>query len=327
MNMAITGATGQLGAALVRRLLEEGHQVRVLIRKDDRAVAGLPVSKIYGSLENDEALRQLVSGAEVVYHLAGRISIGHVPELALQETNVDGTRRVINVCRQEGVRRMVHFSSVHAYAAVPADKPFDETAPPATAFPYERTKAAAQALVVAANGSDGLETICLNPTAVLGPLDYKPSLQGQMILDLINRRLPLLTPGGFDWVDSRDVAQAAAAAASRGKPGSCYLLSGKYAGMLDLAAMVGWITGQKPPERAAPFWLLKSIAPILETWSRLRNQPALFTRESLSHVEKGHPNVSNARAVADLGFAPRPLEDTLRDTCMWFTTQFKHEHP
>ncbi len=318
MTVAVTGASGHIGGALVRLLLDEGHNVRALVHRDDASLRGLPVEIFRGNVEDVDTLCRFFDGAEVVQHLASRISIGDVPERVLRQTNVGGAQNVLQACRQIGVRRLIYFSSVHAFRAVSKTAVFDESAPPATAFPYERTKAAAQALALSANGVEGLETLCLNPTAVLGPYDFKPSLQGQMVLDLLHGRIPMLTPGGFDWVDNRDVARVAVSAMTHGRPGEVYLIGGKYATMLDLAAMIGRIVNRPMPSRAVPFALLKALSPVFVAWSRLSGQRPLFTREALSHVELGHPNVSTEKAKRELGYAPRPLEDTLNDVIDWF---------
>ncbi|TNE59248.1 MAG: NAD-dependent epimerase/dehydratase family protein [Bacteroidetes bacterium] len=322
MDIAVTGASGHLGAALCRQLLADGHQLRVLVRSDARALDGLPVRSMNGTLEDAAVLENLVEGADVVFHLAGQISIGAVPEQILWRTNVGGTANVIQACQNGRVKRLIHFSSVHAFQPVAKHLVFDESAPPATMFPYERSKAAAQRLVQDANGHYGLETVCLNPTAVLGPWDFKPSLQGKMMLDLLARRIPILTPGGFDWVDSRDVARAAAAAITRGKPGVAYLLSGSFASMVELTKILGGISGRPMPRRTLPFRILRGMAPFIQLWSRINGTEPLFTVESLSHVEAGHPSVSHARARQDLGYMPRPLEETVRDMYEWLTMHY-----
>lgn len=321
MQIAVTGAAGHLGAAVVRHLLDAGHSVRALVFNDKRALEGLPVEIVRGNLNDSEVLTKLCADAEVVQHLAGQISIGEIPEQQVWEINVDGTQRVIHACVAAGVSRLIHFSSAHAFSAVPWNQVFDETAPAAFAYPYERSKAAAQALVLSANGQYGLETLCLNPTSVLGPWDFKPSLQGRMLLDLYKGKLPLLSPGGYDWVDNRDVARAATAAMTLGRPGQAYLLSGRYASILEIARLFGRITGRPAPERVAPFWLLKTLVPFILAWSKLTNQRPLFTREAISHVESGHPNVSHNKALRDLNYRPRPLEETLLDTWEWLQSR------
>lgn len=322
MIIAVTGATGLIGAALCRQLVQQGYRVRCMVRQSDHSLSGLPVDRVRGSLQDAAGLEQLCAGAGVLFHAAGLISIGNIPEAELWKTNVAGTGQVITACRKAGIRRLVYFSSVHAFEAPPSNAVFDETAPPATRFPYERSKAAAQALVLAANGIGGLETICLNPTSVLGPWDFKPSLQGQMLLDLLAGRIPVLSPGGFDWVDCRDVAAAAVAAMRNGCPGEAYLISGRFATLRELAQLIGMVSQRRMPSRTLPFWFLKSITPVLEGWSRMSGRKALFTREALSHVKSGHPEVSHRKASRDFGYKPRPLEETVQDMYRWFLDHY-----
>ena len=317
MHVAITGAAGHLGAALVRQLLENGHSVSALVFHDDRALRGLPVTRVRGNLHDPETLRRLCDGAEVVQHLAGRISIGEVPERELWRTNVEGVRQLLEACQTTSVRRLIYFSSAHAFKSRPGAEVLDESAPLTQGFPYERSKAAAQAMVLAASGQSGLETLSLNPTSVLGPWDYKPSLQGRMLLDLYRGKIPVLSPGGYDWVDNRDIARAAVASMTQGRTGEAYLLSGRYATLLDLAAMFGQITGKPVPRRTIPFWLLRPLAPVAGWWGNLTGQRPLFTREALSHVETGHWKISHEKAARELGYRARPLEETLQDTWEW----------
>lgn len=326
-TIAVTGAAGHLGAALCRRLLIAGFRVRALIRTSAIALQNLELELVKGDLEEKDTLDRLCKGVDTVYHLAGLISIGSASIQDLWHTNVDGTASVLTACQRNGVRRLVHFSSIHAYSAVPKNQVFDETAPSAWEYPYERSKAAAQALVLAANGDLGLETLCLNPTAVLGPWDFRPSLQGQMVLDLMQGRLPILTPGGFDWVDNRDVAQAALSAHQLGQPGEAYILAGRYATMLEIANLIGKAADRRAPKYAVPFALLRGISPLLKIWSHWAGKEPLFTIESLSHVERGHPQVSSAKAARELNYLPRPLEETIGDTCTWLNEHYLSKSP
>lgn len=321
MKVAVTGASGHLGAALCRELLAQGHQVRALVYRDDAALNGLPVERIRGSLDDIQSLEQLLDGAAVLQHLAGMISIGEWPVEQVMLTNVEGVRRVIEVCQRSGRCRLIFFSSIHAFQAPPVSEIFDENAPLAgeDAWPYERSKAAAQQLVLQAVQERGLDAIILNPSSVLGPWDFKPSRQGKLLLDLFRGRLPLLPDGGFDWVDNRDIAQAACRAMTAGIPGEAYLLSGHYARITELAQGVAAVSGRQAPQRTIPLWLLKSLAPLATWWSAWRGTPPLLTREAVSHLEAGHPRVSHLKASNAFGYAPRPLAETIQDTLAWFS--------
>lgn len=319
MTIVVTGAAGHIGGVLVRKLLERGEAVRVSVLRDRRALEGLDVERVQGDLLDPGFARELVDGASIVYHLAARISIfGGTVDGELR-VNVEGTRAVVNACRDAGVDRLVHFSSIHALRQQPLDQPLDDDRPLADSpkdLPYDRSKAAGQHLVEeAADG--GLDAVVVNPAAVMGPLDFKPSHIGQMVLDLCGRRIPALVPRGYTWVDVRDVADAAIRAAEVGERGQRFLLAGEYVSLPDLAAMVGRLSGRKMPRLVAPMWLAQIGAPFVTAYSRLRGTRPLFTRESL-RILNGNSRMRSSQAKAALGFSPRPMEETVRDTLSWF---------
>ncbi len=318
MIAAITGAAGHLGANLVRSLLDHGASVRALVREDSRAIDPLPVDTIRADVLHPDSLRQAFRGIDVVFHLAGRVSISGSQQGAVETINVVGTRHVARACLDAGVRRLVHFSSVHAFAANPAHLPVDEARPAAgpKAPAYDRTKAASEREALAAINR-GLDVVILNPTAVIGPHDYKPSPMGQVILDLCHRRLPALVAGGFNWVDARDVAQAALAAAERGRPGERYLLGGEWRSLFDLARDVEQASGVPAPRWLVPMWLARLAAPFAETWSRAAHRRPRFTPEALLAL-RNHRFVRHDKARRELDYHPRPLTETIRDTVTWF---------
>ncbi|MBK8557495.1 MAG: NAD-dependent epimerase/dehydratase family protein [Lewinellaceae bacterium] len=316
MKIAITGASGHIGAAVCRVLLEAGHDLTALVHSDQRGIAGLPLRTVSGSILDPNSLDALTKDAEVLVHLASLISIGNLSKSILEEVNIRGTQAVLAACTRNGVRRLVYFSSVHAYKTPAHVQAFDENIPLANAldFPYAQTKAAAQRLVVQ---EKQLETIVLNPSSVLGPWDFKPSLQGKMLLDFTLGRIPLLPPGGFDWVDNRDVAKVVLAALTQGVSGEAYLLTGRYASVQEMANMVCQLAGRKPPILSAPMWTLKMALPLLQAWSWALKEPPLYTAESLIHLQEGHPNISSEKARLAFGFEARPLETTVQDALDW----------
>jgi dihydroflavonol-4-reductase len=202
----------------------------------------------------------------------------------------------------------------------PVSQPLDETRQLSDARPapaYDHSKAGGERAVLAAVGQ-GLDAVVVSPTAVLGPYDFKPSRMGQVLLDLRLRRLPALVAGGFDWVDARDVAQAAMAAERSGRTGERYLLSGTYLAVADLAALVAAVTGVKAPRFVVPQPLARPLAPCAELWSHLTGTEPRFTRDSLAALRTCNPAISHAKASEELDFAPRPLRATVADTLAWF---------
>lgn len=325
MKTAVTGASGHIGAALVRELLASGHTVRVLVRRDTRGLEGLPVERIEGDLGMEESLCRTFSGVDVVFHAAGRISVEQSDAARLFETNVEGTRHVLAACRACGIRRLVHFSSVEALSQDQSG-PAAHGAPKApedwqlvdgsSRDPYAGSKADGERAVRQAIDG-GLDAVILYPTAVIGPFDFKPSMLGRAVVALAKGQFPALVPGGFDWVDVRDVAQAAVASAERAPAGSRYLLGGRTASLVELAGLVCAATGARRPELVVPAALALAWAPIAATAARVSGTPALFTSYTLRTLAGGR-SVSHDRAARDLEYRPRGLAQTVRDTCRWF---------
>jgi len=321
MKVAVTGASGHIGATLVRRLLDLGAEVRALVYQDHRGLDGLDVEQVAGNVLDSSSLCDLFQDVEVVYHLAARISITGDPTGEVYRTNVDGAENAARAALQRGVRRFVHVSSVHAYDCRTNGQRLNEEAlasgPDRPA--YDHSKAAGQARVRAVV-EDGLDAVILNPVGVLGPCDFKPSRMGHFFLDLAHRRLPALVDGGFTWVDVRDVVAALVAASERGSAGQSYLLGGPRLHTRQLADLAEQITGVSAPRFESPLWLARMGAPPMEGFARVTGKEPLYTREALEALE-ANPEVDDSRARAELGHAPRAIEDTLRDTYSWFAEQ------
>jgi dihydroflavonol-4-reductase len=320
MNIAVTGATGHVGANLVRTLVDGGHQVRALVHAGNRrGLDGVGCEFVDGELGDAASLARAFTGCERVFHLAARISIVPGDEAAVHAVNVDGTRNVVGACKQVGVARLIHFSSIHALSPSPHDVAIDETRALTSSPrmpPYDRSKAAAERIVLDAVDA-GLDAIIVNPTAILGPFDYGPSAMGRVLLDLYHRKLPALVDGGFDWVDVRDVVAGALAAADRAPKGARYLLSGARKTVPELAALVQEITGVRAPRLVSPMWLARVGAPFATVAARVAGKQPLYTRHSL-HALRNHQLVSHDKATRELGYTTRPLVETLTAAFDWF---------
>ena len=234
MKIALTGASGHIGANLCRRLIALDHKVTVLSNRFTDSIKGLNLKVVQGNLMDMAALNHLIGGADVVIHLAATISInGDKKNLA--DTNVKGTQNVLGAIRGSGVKRLIHFSSIHAYVHHPLDQSLDETRPLALDdhIHYNKTKALGHQMVMYEVGK-GLDAVIISPTSVIGPYDFKPSLIGQAIIQLNNGKIPALIPGGYDWVDVRDVVEGTIRSIEHGRMGESYLLSGHYVSLADL---------------------------------------------------------------------------------------------
>ncbi len=319
MTIVVTGATGHVGANLVRALVARGSSPRCLEHVSSRAIDGLPVETVRGDVSDPDSLYRAFQGADIVYHLAARISLSKGDRPAMESVNVGGTRNVVEACLRAGVRRLVYFSSIHALVQEPLSVPVDESRPLVDSRrypPYDLSKAAAEIEVRRGIGR-GLDAVILYPTAIIGPHDYQPSHFGEALQLIAGRRLPVLVTGGFDWVDVRDVVAGALAAAESAGSGARYLLSGHWVSMCDIAAMVAEITGIHASKLVCPLWLARIGAPVIESISRLSGKRPLYTSMSLRTL-KSNRHVSHEKASRELGYQPRPFRETLLDTLRWF---------
>ena len=322
MRVVVTGATGHIGANLVRALVARGDDVRVVVRDRVGALEGLDLERVTGDVRDEASLKAAFVGAEVVYHLAAVISISGDRGGQVRAVNVEGTRRVGEAALAAGARRLVHCSSVHAFdlyhqdrgAAI--DEGWHRVPDSAPHFAYDRSKAAGERALREVMAK-GLEAVILHPSGVVGPYDFGPSRMGRVLLGLYHRKLPSLLDGGFDFVDVRDVTTGLLAAAERGEVGANYLVTGHFVRVPELARVAAGITGVAPPRINAPMWLAKLGVPAMEAYGRVTGKEPLYTRESLA-VLGSHGRFDRSRAERDLGYVARPTEETVRDTYAWF---------
>ena len=316
--IVVIGASGLVGGNLVRALLSQGRPVRALVHLDHRALAGLDVETASADLNDPDSLEQAFRGAQVVYHLASAISIRMDNWDELEQVNVNGTHNVVEACLHCSVRRLVYFSSIHAYQQEPFDQPLDEGRPLLTdgsVPPYERSKAAAE--LIARQAPDrGLDTVIIIPTAILGPYDFRPSYLGQALQLLIRGRIPALVRGGYDWVDARDVVAGAMQAERLAPSGARYILSGHWHTLEEVARLTAEISGHPAPRFTVPTWLAELAQPAMGKLAELNGSQPLYTRAMLKAL-RSNRQVSHAHAKRELGYAPRPFELTLKETLDW----------
>lgn len=319
MLTAVTGASGHVGINLIHALVSKGRKVRALSHASNQGLEGLPVDLVYGDVSDLDSLTAAFSGTAVVYHLAAHISLRMNDWRRCAEVNIEGTRNVIEACRRTGVGRLVHFSTIHALSSEPLDAPIDESRPYISsphAPPYDRSKAAGEKLVAAAI-SEGLNAIIINPTGVIGPFDYRPSHFGQALIQIASGRMPVLIDGGFDWVDARDVAEYAIKAEELATAGSKYLLSGTWLSVREIAGIAAELMGTRAPSLICPMPLARACAPLVTAASGLAGTRPIFTSVSLGALVSNR-SISHGKATAELGYAPRPVRQTLDDTIKWF---------
>jgi dihydroflavonol-4-reductase len=300
MKVAVTGATGHLGANLVRLLLEKGYDVRAITKEplDEGPVAlrYLDVDRVHADVRDTAAMHRAIAGADVVYHLAARISIVDWDADVVRAVNVGGTSNVVDACLANDVRRLVHVSSPHA-----------------------RSQALGEQQVEAAV-ERGLDAVIVNPTGMIGPLDFKPSTLGRLLMDIWHGRLPELVAGGVNAVDVRDVATTLVSAEEKAARGARYVVTGRWLGIHELVELACKLIGRRPPHLVGPTWFSRTMAPLATTVSRVTGRPPRFVEQAMIGLEE-HGCPLDIRATDELGHRPRLFERTLVDTYEWFSEQ------
>ncbi len=319
--VVVTGATGHIGNVLVRELLLRGEKVRVVIPpfEDASCLDGLKVEIVEGDVCHIDSFIQAFERGDVVYHLAGIISILSGKSEPLYQVNVEGTRNVIESCFKTKVQRLVYTSSIHAIKEPPHGIVIDET------FPFDPdnvlgdyAKSKAQATLEVLNGvKQGLNAVIVCPTGVIGPYDYKISEMGQLIMDFTQRKLKAYVDGAYDFADVRDVATGLILACEKGCSGESYILSGEQITVRDLLLMLQEITGVKAPSLKIPAWLARTVGKIAPLYYRLTNTKPLFTTYSIN-VLASNSQISSAKARRELGYSTRPVKESVTDAVAWF---------
>lgn len=319
ITVAVTGASGHIGLVLCRALLEEGYAVRAQYHSDRRGLEGLPLTCMQGDVMDRASLLRLVEGCDLVIHAAARISIHGDPDGSVYRTNTEGTANILQVCKELGVKRLVHLSSVHAVMEVPLEEPFDERRPYKRegSSRYDLSKAVSEQHLLEHAGDGGPEIVILRPSSVIGPFDARPSEMGKALIDLYQGKIPVLPRGGYDFVDVRDVVRSILSAMEKGRNGEVYLLCGRFWELRDLAAVAGRVTGKPMPKLTMPISLLYLLLPLVKAYGKMLGATPQFTRESLAALEHGHRKMDASKARRELGHVVRPLEETLRDFYEW----------
>lgn len=320
----VTGADGHLGNTVVRALTARGALVRGLVLPGtvSQALRDLPLEIVKGDLLHPASLEPLFDGippeSVQVIHTAGLVSIASGASRAVEAVNVTGTQNLLSACRRHGIRRFLYVSSVHAIPEAPMGRTMVEPerlCPRQVVGCYAKSKARATRLVLKSR-SWGMEPVVVFPSGIIGPGDYGRGHLTQLVRDYLSGSLVACVRGGYNFVDVRDVAEGILLAAEKGRSGDSFLLGGHYASIPQLLQLLHEVSGRPPVRWVLPYSLAMATAPLSELYYALRRQPPLYTAYSL-YTLHSNSNFSIARAKERLGYQPRPLLETVRDTVEW----------
>ena len=322
MITLVTGSTGHLGANLVRELVNRGEHIRVLLRdeSDNKEIDGLNVERVYGDLRDRSSLGEALKGCDRLYHLAAFVSIRNGDRKNLFDVNVLGTRWLMQAARMAGIKKVVHCSSFGAVGINPdgASNEKWSVSPYELTTDYEISKTFAE-MEVYKEIVKGLPAVIVNPSGIVGPWDFKPSLLGKTIIDFASGRMKGYVDGAFDFVHVNDVVQGHILAMENGKVGERYLLTGEEISIRQTLEWLEEITGTKKPRLRIPAGLMQRIA-IIKDWVERNFFPKVIPRfnyHSIRLLQSGKKG-DNSYAVQDLGLKPTPVKEAYREAVAWF---------
>ncbi|HET9617919.1 MAG TPA: hopanoid-associated sugar epimerase [Pseudolabrys sp.] len=320
-TVLLTGASGFVGSAVARRLREAGFPVRALVRATSPVahLADLGLEFVTGDLRQPESVRRAMSGVRHLFHVAADYRLWARDPDELTQTNVAGTRLLMQEAIREGVERVVYTSSVATLAARTDGVSADETMPlteEKAIGVYKRSKVAAERAVEALI-AEGLPAVIVNPSTPLGPRDVKPTPTGRIIVEAASGRMPAFVDTGLNMVHVDDVAEGHVLAFQRGRIGERYVLGGQNATLAEILATVAGAVGRRPPRIRIPRQALMPFAHMTEAVARVTGREPMLTRDGL-RMSKNKMFFSSAKAEAELGYRARPYRGGIIDAIEWF---------
>lgn len=323
----VTGSSGHIGNVLVRKLIEQGETVRVMTKTGDKPewLGHLDFEVVQGDICDPISVSSAVKGSNVVFHLAGMISISSFDSKELSDINVLGTQHVIDACFEHGIKRLVYTSSVHALPEGKIGTPITEESDfnSKDLFgAYARTKAAATKKVFEAV-ERGLDAVVCFPSGVMGPFDHRGSEAGRLIRDYASNKLPVYIDGEYNFVDVRDVVNGLLLAKDKGKKGEGYILAGERMTLNQFFDILsGYESRMKKPKIKIPLPIAIGSAWTLESICRVIKAKPMFTVYAIK-VLQSNCDISSEKAKHELGYTSRPMSESIRDGLEWLKANGK----
>jgi dihydroflavonol-4-reductase len=322
MKTLVTGSTGFLGSAILRELLDDGREVKLLVRKDaDTAnIDGLDVEIAYGDLRDSESLQSALNGCNILYHAAAYYSLWDRDQQLIYDINLEGTRKILEASLKKNLEKIIYTSTVGCIGLNEDTTPANENTffnKSTLANHYKKSKFQAEqiALQFARNG---LPIVIVNPSTPVGPRDIKPTPTGKIILDFLNRKMPAYLDTGLNLIDVKDCARGHILAEQKGVPGERYILGNQNMSLFDILTSLEKITGLKAPRIKMPFWVALSAGWVCEMVSNhLTGKPPAVPLAGVK-MAKYFMYFDSSKAVQELGLEQNSVEKALRQSVNWF---------
>jgi len=324
MKALVTGATGFIGGNLTRELLEEGFQVRALVRResDKRNIEGLDIEMVTGDLLDVASLKNALKGCEVLFHCAALYTLWARDRQALYSTNVGGTRNILNAALEKGVKRVVYTSTASTIGLSKGGVPSTEEVEPSPQDligHYKRSKYIAE-LEALKLCRAGLPLVVVNPTAPVGPGDVKPTPTGQIILDFLKGKMPAYLDTGLNLIHVKDVARGHILALEKGRVGERYILGNTNMSFKAVLDTLAEITGRSSPRIRVPYLVALGFAYVDELSATILGRSPRAPITGVRMAKK--PMYFDAtKAVRELGLPQTPVREALKEAVDWFYEQ------
>jgi len=318
----VTGATGFLGSHVARVLVENGANLRLLVRSssDLRNLEGVPGEQVVGDLRDPSSFDNALSGCDALFHVAADYRIWVRDPDEMYRSNVEGTRAILDSAFRKGVRRTVCTSSVATMGFIGDGSDADENSPVSLEEmigPYKRSEFMAEQVALEA-ARNGMDVVVVNPTTPVGERDIKPTPTGRIVVDFLKKKFPAYVDTGLNLVDATECARGHVMALERGRRGERYILGGENLTLKQILDKLAAITGLPSPTVRVPHFVALGAAVVDELWTgRIRG---LEPRATIDAVQMGRKKmfVNSAKAERELGWKTVPVDASLRRAVDWF---------
>ena len=317
----VTGATGFIGSAVVRRLLGRGRAVRCYVEPgaSRQNLAGLDVEIIEADINDRQAIGRALEGAEALYHLAAIYKLWLPDNALMYEVNVEGTKTVLFAALRAGVGKVVYTSSIAAVGRPEQGELADETTPfnlwdESNHYVRSKWLSERDALRFA---REGLPLVVVNPAFPFGARDIAPTPTGRFVVDALAGRVPGYTDGGFNAVNVEDVAEAHILAEERGRVGERYILGDHNVSYKQFFDAVAEVAGLKPITRRLPTSVFLGVAWMMEKAAEVRGKAPMLTYKSARYASR-NLWFDTRKAHEELGMPTTPLAESIEQSVRWF---------
>ncbi len=326
MRAFVTGSTGLLGNNLVRLLLEQGYQVKALVRSSEKAVkifGNLNITLVKGDMTNVHGFAEQLTDCDILFHCAAYFREYYQPGnhwQKLENININGTIRLLEAAEKKGIKKVIYVSSGGVIGKKAHGELSDETTPPDEyrySNLYFKSKVLAEEAIDKFLEKHQLSVVLILPGWMFGPGDFAPTTSGQLVLDFMAQKLPVILDGGATIVDPRDVAQAMINAVEKGQTGERYIVGGTPMTMENVFSLLAKITDIPMPKIHIPHQFLMLVAFLAETYGKITGKPVLLSRQGIQTLHYW-TKVSSNKAIQELDVTFRPFEQTLQDEVTWF---------